>query len=122
MADNLEALVKKNRTDNTKIKTSDYAKGLAIGLSMPVVAIGGIELVTKVADYTNSHNNVPLCATAIPFAILYFVALAGVLPSIALYYLTPPSERVNAHYFWIPQRLVNYMNRKTAEKYAKELA
>jgi hypothetical protein len=118
MADNLETLVKKNLIDDTKAKTSDRINFAAVGLSMPVMGVGGVELATKVIEYTNSHN-VPFCIPVIPIALLYAVTMMCVLPSLARYYLTPPSERVNEPYFWIPQKLVNYMNQKTVEKCAK---
>jgi len=120
MADNLETLVKKNLIDDNKAKTSDLINFAAVGLSMPVIGVGGVELATKVIDYTNSHN-VPFCIPVIPIALLYAVTMMCVLPSLACYYFTPPSERAefSKHHFWVPERLVNYMNRKTAEKCAR---
>ena len=117
-AKSLETLVKKGLIDDNKNQTSDHVKGTAVYLSMPLIAVGGADLFMKVGDYTNSHN-VPFCIPVIPIALLYAVTMMCVLPSLARYYLTPPSERVNEHYFWIPQKLVNYMNQKTVEKCAK---
>jgi hypothetical protein len=119
-AKSLETLVKKGLIDDNKNQTSDHVKGTAVYLSMPLIAVGGADLFMKVGDYTNSHN-VPVCVPAIPFVILYLATLMGILPSLACYYFTPPSERAefSKHHFWVPERLVNYMNRKTAEKCAK---
>ena len=119
-AKSLETLVKKGLIDDSIGKTGDVLKGAAITVSMPFVAFGGMELAEKITDYANSHN-VPVCFPAIPFVALYFVTLAAVMPSFVCYYFTPPSERVewNKHHFWIPNAIVNYMNRKTAERCAK---
>lgn len=123
---NLESLVEKGLIDNKKTFLEDSLKGTACYMSMPFLLGSSFYLATKATSISENFSDVPTIGAALTLGCMATSGITAItallLPKLASYFLTPPTERVKwGEKHGVPEgsregKVYNWLNQRTAQK------